>query len=72
MSTETIYDPRDSMGETFKWLVAENKAFQDENFSLKVYPRHPLYHLPLPKSQKELICGAKVIESPEAPEDRHW
>ena len=34
------------------WLH-ENEAFQDQNFSLKIYPHHPLYHMPLPKSQKE-------------------
>ena len=38
---------------------------------LKMYPHHPLYHISLP-SQKELICDAKVIEGPEAPEDLHW
>ena len=49
----------------------ENEAFQDQNFSLKNYPHHPLYHIPLPKSPKILICGAKVIGVPEAPEDLH-
>ena len=49
----------------------ENETFQDQNFSLKIYPHHTLYDIPLPKSQKELLCGAKVIEGPEAPEDLH-
>ena len=31
----------------------KSEAFQDQNFSLKIYPHHPLYHMPLPKSQKE-------------------
>ena len=52
------------------WLH-ENKAFQEQNFSLKIYPHHLLYHIPLPKNPKELICGTKVIGSPEAPEDLH-
>ena len=53
------------------YLQHENEAFQDQNFSfsLKVYPHHPLDHMPLPKKQKELICGAKIIEGPKAPED---
>ena len=49
----------------------ENEAFQDQNYSLKIYPHHSLYHIPLPKSQKELICGAKVIEAPEASDSLH-
>ena len=49
----------------------ENKAFQDQNFSSKIYPYHPLYRIPLPKSQKELNCVAKVIGGPKAPEDLH-
>ena len=53
----------------FTRKLHENEAFQDQNFSLKIYPHHPLYHIPLPKSQKESICGAKVNEGPESPED---
>ena len=49
----------------------ENEAFQDQNFSLKIYRHHSLYHIPLPKSQKESSCDEKVIEGPEAPEDLH-
>ena len=49
----------------------KNKAFQEQKFSLKIYPHHPLYHIPIPKNQKELICGTEVIEGPEAPEDLH-
>ena len=47
----------------------KSEAFQDQNLSLKIYPRHPLYHILLPKSQKESLCGSKVNEVPEAPED---
>ena len=36
----------------------ENKAFQEQNFSLKIYPHHLLYHIPLPKSQKELLWSS--------------
>ena len=46
----------------FTRKLHENEAFQDQNFSLKIYPRHPLHHIRLPKSQKELICCAEVIE----------
>ena len=49
----------------------ENKALQDQNFPLKIYHHHPLYHIQLPKSQKELFYSAKVIERLEAPEDLH-
>ena len=49
----------------------ENEAFQDQNFFLKIYPHHPLCHTLLPKSQKELIWGAKIIEGPEVSEDVH-
>ena len=31
------------------WLH-ENEAFQDQNLSLKIYPHHPHYYIPLPKS----------------------
>ena len=31
------------------WLH-ENEAFQDQNLSLKIYPHHPRYYIPLPKS----------------------
>ena len=51
--------------------LSDNEAFQDQTFSLKIYPYHPLYHIPLSKSQNELICGTKVIEGPETPEDLH-
>ena len=46
----------------FTRKLHENEAFQDQNFSLKIYPRHPLHHIRLPKSQKELICCTEVIE----------
>ena len=49
----------------------ENEAFQDQNFLLKFYPHNPLCHMSLPKSQKGLICGANLIEGPEAPVDLH-
>ena len=47
----------------------ENEVFRDQNFPLKSYPHHPLYYTLLSKSQKGLICGAKVIEGPETPMD---
>ena len=39
----------------------ENEAFQDQNFSLKIYSHHAPYHIPLPKSQKELIWAQKSL-----------
>ena len=49
----------------------ENEAFRDQNVPLKFYPHYPLCHIPIPKSEKGLICDAKVIEGPEAPVDLH-
>ena len=49
----------------------KHESFQDQNFTLKIYLHHGLYHITLPKNQTELICGAKVIEGHEAPEDLH-
>ena len=46
----------------FTRKLHKNEAYQDQDFSLKIYPHHPLYHIRLPKSQKELICCTEVIE----------
>ena len=46
-----------------KTKPSETKSF------VKIYPHHSLYYIPLLKRQKELICGAKIVEGPEAPED---
>ena len=57
----------------FKWVVAWKWSRPRPKFFYeKIYPHHPIYHVPLPKNLKVLIYGAKVIESPEAPEDLHW
>ena len=52
----------------FKWQVAWKRGPLKQNFHLEIYPHHPLYHIPLPKSQKRVLCPEKVIESPESPE----
>ena len=41
-----------TLASIFKWLVARKKAFQDQNFSLNIFPHHPLYHMPLQKAKK--------------------
>ena len=52
----------------FKCQVAWKRGAPKQNFDLKIYPHHPLYHIPLPKSQKRVFCTEKVIKSSEAPE----
>ena len=48
-----LYSLRENtLASIFKWLVAWKKAFQDQNFSLNIFPHHPLYHMPLPKAKK--------------------
>ena len=48
----------------------KTKLFKTKIFLSKFIPIIH-YHIPLPKSRKELILGAKVIEGPEVPEDLH-
>ena len=52
-------------------MIAETSKIKKRKKEINLSPSSTL-SLPLPKSQKEVISGAKVIEGPEAAEDLHW
>ena len=45
----------------------ENEAFQGQNSYMKIFPHHPLYHIPNQQT-KISFYGAKIIEGPKTPD----
>ena len=57
-----------SMVSFFKWLSGLSKL----KFSYKNLFPSPSLSYAITKMQKRVLCGAKLTEGPEAPEDPYW
>ena len=49
----------------FKWLQRENETIQNQNFYMKIYSHHPLYHIPSPKFQKDFFTAHESLGIPK-------